>query len=420
MPLLDTSKVSTPARQAASVSPNGLKKISVIGNFSGRNAGDAAILGGLLKDISARYPNVRFLVPTLNPSFVRSHFRSPTVVPVSLRPPLNLKIFGLGVLQAAYDCDLFLITDAILFDRQLLNPLYNYLSTLALVAQLVKQRGVPLVLYNVSLGPVYTPLGQLFMKVLLRAADLVIARDEESIALMTQLGIDTNKARLAADSALSAPFSSPEKLGPVLAKERIRFPSGGTIGFNVSRYLFESYIPEAKGLMDAQRFADIVSKSIDRVIDELGVDVLMFSTQIMDLPIVRQVLSRLRRPERVRLISNKTYSHEDIKALLARVDIFVGMRTHSLILASSGRTPVLGIIAYPKSRAFLNSIQQLEWKLEYNDFRVDHVVDRIKDLWRERENVRRRLEEIMPVMEARARGSAELLAPYLLNGVHVN
>ncbi|NET62386.1 MAG: hypothetical protein F6K47_41680, partial [Symploca sp. SIO2E6] len=72
-----------------------LKKITVLGNFSGRNAGDAAILGNLLDDIAAAHPDALFIVPTLNPRFVKRHFGHHNLKALGLLPWNGaLKIFG--------------------------------------------------------------------------------------------------------------------------------------------------------------------------------------------------------------------------------------------------------------------------------------------------------------------------------------
>jgi hypothetical protein len=55
-----------------------MKKICVIGNFSGRNAGDAAILGCLLQDVSSLYGDALFEIPTINPGFVARHYGTHT------------------------------------------------------------------------------------------------------------------------------------------------------------------------------------------------------------------------------------------------------------------------------------------------------------------------------------------------------
>src|SRR5512136_2594472 len=137
-----------------------MKKINVLGNFSGRNAGDAAILGGLLQDISAIYPDVEFSVPTINAAFVRKNFSAYNIRPVPLMPwNFSAKIFGLPVFREALNADIILVTDAILFDRKLYNPLFNYLWTLSLVLPRAWKKGTPVVLYNCSLGPIRTAAG---------------------------------------------------------------------------------------------------------------------------------------------------------------------------------------------------------------------------------------------------------------------
>ena len=76
-----------------------MKRVLVLGNYSGRNAGDAALLGALMEDISLLYPDVSFLVPTINSRFVHQTYADYRVHPVSLLPwNLSLKIFGLPTL----------------------------------------------------------------------------------------------------------------------------------------------------------------------------------------------------------------------------------------------------------------------------------------------------------------------------------
>ena len=159
-----------------------VKKICVIGNYSGRNAGDAALLGGLLEDITSRYDNVIFKIPTISPDFVREQYADYPVEPVSLMPwNFSLKIFGLPIFKTVLSSDLVLITDAILFDLRLFNPLFNYLSTMSLVLPMAKKRGIPVVLYNVSLGPVSRNAGKVCMRRVLNSSENIIVRDEESL-----------------------------------------------------------------------------------------------------------------------------------------------------------------------------------------------------------------------------------------------
>ena len=49
-------------------------KITLLGNNSGRNLGDAAILSSILEMLKNRIPEAEVLVPTLNPKFVDDHY----------------------------------------------------------------------------------------------------------------------------------------------------------------------------------------------------------------------------------------------------------------------------------------------------------------------------------------------------------
>ena len=121
-----------------------MKKITVLGNFSGRNAGDAAILGCLLQDVATLYKDVQFYIPTINTKFVAESYREFDVKPISLLPwNFSVKIFGLPVFRTALKSDLILVTDAILFDRKLYNPLFNYLWTLSILLPKAKAKGIP-------------------------------------------------------------------------------------------------------------------------------------------------------------------------------------------------------------------------------------------------------------------------------------
>lgn len=116
--------------------------ITILGNNSGRNAGDNAILGNLLRDVSAELPQAEFLVPTTNPGFIRRHFGQFKVKPMGLLPWNGcIKNLGWPLCKAMTAADAVLICDNILFDRNLYNPLFNYLSSVALFAPFCKKRG---------------------------------------------------------------------------------------------------------------------------------------------------------------------------------------------------------------------------------------------------------------------------------------
>ncbi len=388
------------------------KRICVIGNFSGRNAGDAAILGGLMEDISSLYDNVLFEIPTINPKFVRQSYPGYAVRPISLMPwNLSVKIFGLPIFRSVLSADLILVTDAILFDRKLFNPLFNYLSTMALVLPLAKKRGIPVVLYNVNLGPVYSKAGISCMRRVVDSSDLVLVRDTESIVMLDKIGIRCNGVEMGADCALNVIPTQGHELERVLVAEHLDCSDEKTITFNVNAYV-NRFIKDGNQ-KSKEEFTSIIALAVDRIIEELGVRILFVVTHPMDLRITNMVMKKLRRGGDVSMLSNVRYSYQDLAGILSKAPVHVGMRTHSLIFASSAHTPIVGIIGTPKNRGYMRSIQQEQRMIEFSGLTSANLVQMTISTYKARHIIRDAMGPIMDREKEKARAGARRLAPYL-------
>ena len=387
----------------------------MLGNFSGRNSGDAAILGGLLRDLTETFPNtpMHFRVPTIKPSFVRDTYREFPVEPISLLPTnLSLKILGLPVIRSVLSADLVLVTDAILFDRRLYNPLFNYLHTLSWVLPWGARRNVPVVLYNVSLGPIKTEAGCRALQRVLSSAERVILRDQLSKDLAAELGLDGPELELGADCALSALPAPDSRVDQLAKRHGVLQSDRPVLGFNVNVYL-DVYVRGNSPGIGAEHFRQIVSSVLDRAISELGVDVLLFVTQPMDLGMAKSVMGQVSNQDRISLVANPQLSYSEIAGFLGRVEALVGMRTHSLILASSMHTPVAGIIAYPKNKGYLDSIDRGDGMLEFSDFDHENLWQLVKTTWEQRQELRKRFSVSVERERAKARASATKLERWL-------
>ncbi len=390
-----------------------MKKICVLGNFSGRNMGDAAILGGLLEDVSALYPDASFIVPTIKPSFVRRAYSRYKVRPVSLMPwNLSLKILGIPVFTSTLRSDIILVTDAILFDRRLYDPTHNYLLTLSYVLPLAHRRGIPIILYNMSLGPVKTRVGTSRLRRVLECCDLIITRDAESQDLARRLGVGEGKLRLGADCALNIVPSSDERLQEILRRERFWTDGKPLVGFNINSYLDTDVRAGGKGV-NRDYVLRVMSAVIDRAISTFDVNALLVITQPMDTAISTELMTRVKRSGRIKSISNREHSPGDLAKVLSRCAIVTAMRTHCLILASAMGTPVAGIVSYPKNRGYLRSIDMGDRLLEFDAFTEESLWQLVERTWRDREELRQRLRPAIEREKARARESAALLRPYI-------
>ncbi len=388
-----------------------MKRITVLGNNSGRNAGDAAILGNLLRDISSLYPDVQFKVPTTHPGFIRANFGQYNVKPVPLLPWYGaIKNFGIPMAHSMLSTDLVLICDNILFDRKFYNPLFNNLASISLVAPFCRRRGIPIVLYNVSIGPIDYPYGKKALQKVLDATDLIITRDEQTGELIERLGLRHAEIIRHADCALNTEPTAGEKLERIIADEGLFTNAKGTVGFNVNAYIDNWSMT---GTYSQEDFCRTVAAAVDKVIEDYDVDVIFFVTQIMDIENTNRCISFSKHADRIKVISNSKYTYEDIAALLARVELHVGLRTHTLIFSAAVGTPMIDISSYPKSRGFMRTIGQEGRFISFENLDPDYIKSKVDEVWGQRDSIRTDLETLVAEEKRKAKESASLIERFL-------
>lgn len=387
-----------------------MKDVTVLGSYSGRNAGDAAILGNLIHDISSERPDVRFLIPTLSPKFINESFGDYNVKAMGLMPwNLAIKILGLPTLLSMIKTDMVLITDNALFDRKYYNPLVNFLFTISLIAPLCKKRGIPIVFYNASVGPIFTKAGKRALQKVLDASPLVILRDPESEELLQSLNLTYPDAILKADCAINTSPSPVSRMDAIFAKERLFQNPKGTISFNINAYI-DNWIGAA---FTRNEFLKIIGKTVDHLIEKLDVDIVFLVTQVMDYKITEECLQYIKNNHRVRVVGNKKYTYQDIVGIIAKAELHIGLRTHSLIFSAAVNVPMISINSYPKNKGFMRSIKQDEWMIEFEDLSLDRLTTLICDAWDKREKTRAKLKPIVEQEQKKARSSVALISDLL-------
>ena len=390
-----------------------IKSITLLGSSSGRNAGDAALLNSIMADLKKLDPNLRFEIPTINPSFIMKSFSKYDAKPISMLPwHFSIKMLGFPTFFSVARTDMIIIFDAILFDRALYNPLFNFLSTLYFLIPFAKRKGKKIVYYNVGIGPISTNMGKRMLKKISEMVDLITVRDSQSIQILKSLKIPESKIILTADAALNNKPCSEEHAEKILSLEEIekRKP---LLGFNINTYI-DTWVETGREPINKSIFLKDIALVLDKVIENLNVNVIFFATQHMDIPIISKVIDYIKNKDKVNLITNKKYSNQEIMGLLGEIELFVGMRLHSLILASAMHTPVLGLIYQDKVRNYLKELGLEKQRLEFSDFSTENFFNLIKKSWYEREKIRKHLTIRIEELKKKSKKTPKMVIDLLL------
>lgn len=322
-------------------------KIALSGYYGFDNAGDEALLAAICHTIKDIEPRTDFVVFSGSPEKTAHlhHLRA-----VNRMNPVVIA-------QELLTCDLLISGGgSLLQDVTGPRSLPYYISIVALAKVLKK----PVIFYAQGIGPINRYFSKLLMYLIANKVDCITLRDEDSLRLLKQLGVNRPPMKITAD--------------PVFALEPTALDFKQVTGL-----LQEFGITSHKLVGVALRYWKALEGyqgDLARVLDNLAENGYQIVFVPMDYP------NDLKESRRVAglmqhdsfIIDNNLTSLEHI-ALISNFDLLVGMRLHSLIFAANRGIPFAGISYDPKIDAFLKSFD-----LQPLPVGTDAILEKIQNL----------------------------------------
>ncbi|MDZ4786205.1 MAG: polysaccharide pyruvyl transferase family protein [bacterium] len=381
--------------------------VTLLGSNSGNNAGDAAILAGIMDVLSQHNPNTEFFVPTTKPSFVNNHYGAKyNVKGINVMPWTgSIRLFGIPTFNCLRKSDVALICDGIIFDKKLFNPLFNFLITLFFLAPFAKLFNCKLVCYCTGIGPFKTPIGKYMAKTLINSCDLVMMRERDSKKLCDEIGV-TQEVFLTGDAAFINQVSDDARTSIVAAAEGIDL-SAPLFGINVTSYL-DQWLDASERVSSKDDYTKLLCDSLNKAKTRIpgGFIPVLFSTHPMDESFAKEVASKVSG----KVISNTKYLSHDLMGIMKRCSLFMGMRFHSLILASAVESPIIGLVYAPKVRSYMRLLECEDVSLELAKLTESTLVDTIVKAWTNRDQIRKRQKLEVDKLKLGARFAASTLS----------
>lgn len=381
-------------------------RITLLGSNSGNNLGDAAILSGILDILTHELPDAEFYVPSTNPGFIdRNYGDRYRVRGVNVMPWTgSIRLFGIPTAISLFKSDVALICDGIIFGKKFFNPAFNFLITLVFLVPIAKLFRCKLVCYSCGIGPFPVPMSRRAARYVINACDLVIMRENDSKALARELGV-TKDILVTGDAAFINPVNGDDR-ALVLCKEKAIATDKPLFGVNVTSYI-DGWLASDKRLSDKNTFLTTLEEAI-RAANEAcgnGFQPVFFSTHPMDEAFSQKLADRLNAP----LLHNSEYLSHDIQAVMARCELFMGMRFHSLVLASAVGAPLIGLIYAPKVRGYMRLLECEHLGLELVDLTPEGLAKTIEDAWKQRKELKVQQQKIVAELIQGAKNAAKLL-----------
>jgi polysaccharide pyruvyl transferase CsaB len=327
-------------------------RIVISGWYGHNNIGDDAILDVLVAELGRRLRSCSFTVLTEAVSSpqvgsLRGYavrwlpHRSPYRV-CNARNPWLWSGY-LRCWEAVGTCDLF-----ILGGGGLLRDNFPRSNLLRLLDDVLCSRitGRPVALFALGVGPFVTATGRRLARSAVALATSVSVRDEVSATALRSIDVPEGRFRVIGDPALllaaGPPAALPQRDGQL--QVAICPCQGMLTGFR-------------GGEAGNPRLLEILARAADGIAETLGARIWLIpfcrvSENDNDVTLCRGIRERMARSNNATLVTD-VLDAPQTKALLGRMNVVVGARLHSLILAAAGGVPCVGINYEPKVRGFM-------------------------------------------------------------------
>jgi len=353
----------------------------VSGYYGFHNAGDEAILGGIITAFRDLDPDVRFTVISGTSAYTR---RVHGVEAVSRG---DLK----SIWRAMDRADLLISGGgSLLQDVTGAKSIVYYLG----VVGLGKLHRLPVMFYAQGIGPVTGMLGRTLLPVVGNTVDLVTVRDAESAEALRKLGVRRPETRVTADAALvlSAP---PRAAGEeVLDRFGIHLTKRPVIGVSVRPWKLAS----AGVALELARALDDLAAQYDATV------LFVPMQQPHDVAAAQEVATHMKAPA-ITFAGDVTY--RDVQALVACCDVLVGMRYHALVFAALARVPMIGLSYDPKNDNLLRLLGQTAVGTA-QDLSADRVKAAVSEALEHSGQIRQRYDQVLDRLVPESRQNAQL------------
>lgn len=366
-----------------------MTRILVSGYYGFGNAGDEAILAGMIAALRADSPDVRFTVVSGKAARTRDLHG---VEALSRNRP--------GPIWAAAGAADLVISGggSLLQDVTGMRSIPYYLSVVAMA----RLRRRPAMFYAQGIGPVQRPLSRALVRLVGNRVQCVTVRDAESAAALRDLGVRRPPVTVTADAALSLPPGDRGAGRRLLAD--LGVPVGGAplLGVCVRPWGTRP----AGGAGGAGGHLAALAGALDRLqIGDSAVQPVLIPMQWPhDVAAGRLMAERMNTPPAV---IDAPLDYRQALDAIAGCDAVLGMRYHALVFAAMCGVPLAGISYDPKNDNFLRRLG-LAAVGQTHDLSADAVVAGVRGALGQTPAQQQRVRTAMAELAALSRENARL------------
>jgi polysaccharide pyruvyl transferase CsaB len=346
-------------------------KLIIAGYYGFRNAGDEAILSGMVHSLRSTFEDVNICVVTADPDFTKRTHEVEVVdmedVPElihQIRTSDAVLLGGGGLLNDYWS----LKEDFLLTSKHVGLALY---SGIVLLAYLLER---PAMLYAVGIGPLKDEETKEVVRWIASMAKRISVRDPESAELLASMGFGEvrgpNFIRVSADPAFVMPVGDIDQARTIVKKAGI--PRDGLLLAAILRYWEYG--------VDPDWWQQQVAAALDTWLDQNQGHVVFLPMQSLegtlyenDLLICEKVIQKMSNRGRTTVL-DLSNQFSLLPGVLSLCGLTLSMRLHGIIFSLLAGTPAVGLAYDPKITSLMSIAGLEKLNLPRNEWTASLII----------------------------------------------
>jgi polysaccharide pyruvyl transferase WcaK-like protein len=257
---------------------------------------------------------------------------------------------------------------------------------------LAHEKGVPVMVYAVSAGPLQDPNMQKQVKEALNRAAVITVRERNAKKILEEAGIGCEIIVTADPAFLLEPEPIPES---IIQREQLE----------TGQRLFGMSVREPGGAapdLSEIAYHELLANAADYMIDRYDANIVFvpMEQKVLDVQHSHAVVAKMLRPQRAWVLRGE-YTPGQVLAMMKQLDFAVGMRLHFLIFAALQGVPFVALPYATKIGGILEELQIAMPPLRLvNAGRLISYIDRA---WDTRESILAKIKQVLPEIKERSR-----------------
>ncbi len=375
-------------------------KILICGYYGNQNLGDEAMLAGMIQLLKKHSPDVSLSVLSDNPKYTAAlHSIDPVEHPKRFR-----RRFGYTI-ETLKNQSLILGGGDLLRDNIDFSVAKSWLIFLERAIRLHRRTFV----LGISVGEIWRQETKDIIPLVLNKVDLIAVRDQNSKKILKELGVSKD-IYVMSDLALFGLPKSEKRSLPNSEKLRVGISVRPLIGRGKSVDL--GIYPQ---------FQQNVAAIADYLVEQHNAEVHFFPFHAFenkyhssddDYISALEVLRYSRNSENF-VVHRYIDSLEKLYFLIGQLDLMIGTRLHSLILAAGLGVPIIAAEYDPKIKGFMQEIKQDDLSIPLQDFNLAQLTGRIEAIFENLTDARQKIVSEVESYQSRSSAFSDILAAQL-------